>query len=87
MARPKLNKDTWVSDQVAMAWFERAAELDPGYAEAYVGMGSVHWKQCFSRVVRDPPQGLGAAENPIQESLETQPELNPGTTRPSSSLQ
>jgi len=75
--RDLLSRLTRSAHAEARALFERAIELDPNYAPAYVGLGRVNLRAVESGWTPDPSEALERAENLARKAIELD-DLNPG---------
>jgi TolB-like protein/Flp pilus assembly protein TadD len=58
----------------AIRWFERAIELDPGYAQAYVGKAEAETMPIMGWGVHIDPEELRSARSTIERAIELDPE-------------
>jgi class 3 adenylate cyclase/TolB-like protein len=75
--RDLLSRLTRSANAEARALFERAIELDPNYAPAYVGLGRVNLRAVESGWTPDPSEALERVENLARKAIERD-DLNPG---------
>src|SRR5271169_1304236 len=75
--RDLVSRQTRSANAQARGLFERAIELDPNYAPAYVGLGRVNLRAVESGWTPDPSEALERAENLARKAIELD-DLNPG---------
>jgi tetratricopeptide (TPR) repeat protein len=74
--RELFNKASGPAHQAALPWFERAVELDPGFADAHVGISAVHSALFFRGAVTRE-----AFEGPAKRAIDRALELDPASSR------
>lgn len=74
--RADLTNPTRVANIEARALFQRAIDLDPGYAAAYAALGLTHYEAAISGWSEFPDEEVGRAEALAQKALA----LDPATT-------